>query len=230
MLKKLLFAMSVPVLTICNAQADTMEPVAFDWTGPYVGLQAGYGWNELDVNVDRLAGTARIDADTFERDGFIGGLYAGYLFQEGRLVFGLEGDIEYSDMKGQTDLMIEFTDEGDIESTIDWLGSLRLRAGFAKDRALIYATGGLAIGGVELEADNLNPVLRDDPDKTAKLGWTVGGGLEYAVADDLSVRFEYRYTDLGDTEGRISIPASPFFDYKVHTDFHAIRGGVSWRF
>lgn len=230
MFKKLLLSCAASALMIGSAQAaDVVEPVAFDWTGPYVGLQAGYGWNETALNVDRLAGTADIDADSFDRDGFIGGLHAGYLFQEDSLVFGIEGDIEYSDMKGQTDLFIESTDEGDIESNIDWLGSLRLRAGFAMDRALIYATGGLAVGGVELESD-INPVLFDESDSETKLGWTVGGGVEYAVADDLSVRLEYRYTDLGKTEGRVSTAAVNFFDYEVRNDFHAVRGGISWRF
>ena len=71
-----------------------------------------------------------------------------------------------------------------MEQEIDWLASLRLRAGFAWDRALIYATGGLVLGGVELSAD-LGEIGSESKSNT-DWGWTIGGGLEYAFTDVLS--------------------------------------------
>ncbi len=68
---------------------------------------------------------------------------------------GLEGDIEYADLDGDTDIV---DDGGGVvgrhKAEVDWLGSLRLRAGYASNHALFYATGGLAAGGAKLIADD----------------------------------------------------------------------------
>lgn len=221
-------------LTGAAQAADIVEPVAYyDWTGPYIGLQAGYAWDETPVNWERSAGLDDpVDIDSIDPDGFVGGLHAGYLFQEDSLVFGLEADIEYSDLSGSTDFIVFDPgpeDLADIDYDIDWLGSLRLRLGFAMDRALVYATGGLAVGAVKLEGDAEAPGLADESDDATKWGWTAGVGAAYALADDLSARLEYRYTDLGTSEIRFSSQGE-FVDAEVRNDFHAVRAGLSWRF
>ena len=114
------------------------------------------------------------------------GLHLGYLWQQDALVLGIEGDGEFADIDGDTDVFLfEGNPEpiGSVEQEIDWLASLRLRAGFAWDRALIYATGGLAVGGVELSAD-LGDIGSESKSNT-EWGWTIGGGLEYALTDEL---------------------------------------------
>lgn len=242
-MKKLLLA-SVAILFASPAaqSADVIEPTAYDWTGPYVGLQAGYGWGENDVKATQLD-TSEIDVGrqavgvfperdgSIDMDGFIGGLHAGYNWQMDSLVLGVEGDIEYADLDGDTDIVgANDFKIGEASQEIDWLGSLRLRAGFAFDRALIYATGGLAVGGVEVEGSLPNALNSEDASNNdTEWGWTIGGGVEYALTDDLSARLEYRYTDLGDTE-------VDFFDngaiekLKFENTFHAVRAGLSWHF
>ena len=236
MLKKVLLAGAASLFTLSAAQAaDIVAPEVYDWTGPYLGLQGGYGWGENDVSAtDSEDSTEEVilfdaaiangrDGD-MDLEGFIGGLHLGYNWQSDALVLGVEGDIEFSDMDGDTDVVDAMgTKIGSVEQEIDWLGSLRLRAGFAADRALFYATGGLAVGGVEL-------TLKDgDGDEFASnsetnWGWTLGGGVEYAFTDDLSARIEYRYTDLGDIE------AGDGDEGKADTAFHAVRAGLSWHF
>jgi len=235
-MKRLLLAAAASLLTRSGAQAaDIVEPTAYDWTGPYIGLQAGYGWDKPSVNLDKspALATADQDADSFTRDGFVGGAFAGYLFQHESLLLGLEGDVEYSGMDGSTKAVQGTADVGRLESDIDWLASLRLRAGFAMDWALIYATGGLAIGGTELEFSGEPGMADHDSDDSTQVGWTVGGGIESALTDNLSIRAEYRYTDLGTLDVRatdVINPAAYFEDLEVKNTFHAVRAGVSWRF
>jgi outer membrane immunogenic protein len=229
---------------ICSGAAqaaDIVEPTAYDWTGPYIGLQGGYAWGDNDVNFDPIsqpALTALVDSDpvilfppedgSIGIDGWVGGLHAGYLWQHDSLVLGIEGDGEFADIDGDTDVLVS---EGGariakLEQEIDWLASLRLRAGFAMDRALIYATGGLAVGGVEFSIDS-NETGDSESENETEWGWTIGGGLEYAFTDDLSARIEYRYTDLGD----ISLDEfERVGDTEVDTTFHAVRVGLSWHF
>lgn len=239
MLKKLFLTGATVILTTSAAlAADMVEPAAYDWSGPYIGLQGGYGWDKPSVNLDKSPALGSIDQDarSFNRDGFLGGIFAGYLLQQDSLVFGLEGDVEYADMNGSTKAVQGGAIElGRLESDIDWLASLRLRAGFAMDRALIYATGGLAVGGAELEFSPTPGPFLDmsrDSDEATKVGWTLGGGIEYAMADSLSVRFEYRYTDLGTLEARATDNVDPavFEDLEVKNAFHAVRAGLTWRF
>jgi outer membrane immunogenic protein len=243
MLKKLLLASAASVLMMGAAQAADIEapPAVYDWTGGYIGIQGGYAWGktdsetELDPDFDAVDS---LDVDDFQANGFVGGAHIGYLLQSDSFVYGIEGDIEYADLKDKVD--IDFTDGvavgdgGEAEKKIDWLGSLRLRAGFAADRALFYATGGLAVGGVSLETD-LSPVAtgiglsNDDYEKT-KWGWTLGAGVEYAVTDALSARIEYRYTDLGKSDVRVEDADGVGVDGETDNDFHAVRAGLSWHF
>jgi outer membrane immunogenic protein len=173
----LLTAATLLGLTASAAAADlparTVDfPVAvpvFTWTGFYVGVNAGYGWN---ANDDIVIGGVRYDLD--DEGGFVGGAQAGYNYQIGSFVVGLEGDIQYADFGGDDDFDGILGDDFDRS---DWFGTVRARAGVAFDRALIYATGGFAF------ADDAT-------------GWTVGGGLEYAFTNNLSAKIEGLYVNL----------------------------------
>jgi len=243
MLKKLLLASAASVLLMGAAQAADIEapPAVYDWTGGYIGIQGGYAWGKSEAETDidpTFTAIDGLDIDDFEANGFVGGAHVGYLLQSDSFVYGVEGDIEFADLKDKTDIAYiddaTIGDGGEAEKKIDWLGSLRLRAGIAADRALFYATGGLAVGGVSLETD-LSPVaegigLSNDDDSKTKWGWTLGAGVEYAVTDALSARIEYRYTDLGKTDVRVETPAGAGVDGETDNDFHAVRAGLSWHF
>lgn len=243
MLKRILLASTASLLIVGAAQAADIEvaPTVYDWTGGYIGIQGGYAWgkSDVDTNIDPDFDIINsVDVDSLDANGFVGGAHVGYLLQSSSFVYGIEGDIEYAGLKDKADVSFNdggVGDGGEAKKDIDWLGSLRLRAGFAADRALFYATGGLAVGGVSLESD-LSDVaqqgggLSNDDDKKTAWGWTIGGGVEYAVTDALSARIEYRYTDLGKTD--VHVTNEDGFGVKGETDndFHAVRAGLSWHF
>lgn len=239
-MKRLLLAGVASLATLSAAQAaDIVEPTAYDWTGAYVGLQGGYGWGDNDVKPDaneqvqsRSSVTFHpLDDGSIKMEGFLGGLHAGYNWQSDSLVLGLEGDIEFADIDGDTDII--HADDGNAKvgearQKIDWLGSLRLRAGFAFDRALLYATGGLAAGGVKVSGEISDDGDFDSSNKNTEWGWTVGAGLEYAFTDEFSGLVEYRYTDLGDSDVDVDHWAISKLDFE--NTFNAVRVGLSWHF
>jgi outer membrane immunogenic protein len=148
-----------------------IAPVAFDWTGFYVGANAGYGFSgDFDEN-------AGLDLNS--GDGFIGGVQAGYNYQFNPLVVGIEGEIDYANISDRFE-----GNRGDL----NWRGSLTPRLGFAIDRFMPYVKAGLAFGKVEVDTG--------DKDSNTLYGWTAGIGAEYAVTNNVTVRAEYNYTDL----------------------------------
>jgi outer membrane immunogenic protein len=172
----------------------------FTWTGFYVGVNAGYGWN---ANDSITVGGVRFDLD--DEGGFVGGAQAGYNYQIGSFVVGLEGDIQYADFGG--DDRFDFDDDGILDDDFnnsDWFGTVRARAGVAFDRALIYATGGFAF------ADDAT-------------GWTVGGGLEYAFTNNLSAKIEGLYVNLDQDDNGI-------FAIDDDAEFGVVRAGLNFRF
>src|SRR5690606_1699612 len=113
----------------------------------------------------------------FDVDGFIGGLHAGYNWQSGSFVYGVEGDIDYTNVEGGHDFDI-LGETGHLSLNSDWQGSLRLRAGYAVDTWLFYGTGGVAFGRAELEASA--PTYDTVSDENTHVGWTLGAGVEKA--------------------------------------------------
>lgn len=155
------------------APTAPIAPVVYDWTGFYVGLQAGYGWTKVDLP----AGFGEEDFD-----GFTLGAHVGANWQSGAWVFGIEGDINYN--------WNENTYLGAIDVGTDWSGSVRGRVGYAIDRTLIYGTGGFAITNGYVDGAGLD-------ESETLTGWTLGAGVEYAFAENWTGRLEYRYSDYG---------------------------------
>ncbi len=186
-------AADLPMRSAPPAPIVAAAPI-FTWTGFYVGVNAGYGWSNDDFD-------AFDAADVDDDGGFVGGAQVGYNYQIGSFVVGLEGDIQYIDF-GSTrfrdaDLVLR---EAGID---DWFGTARARAGVAFGQALIYGTGGFAF------ADDVG-------------GWTVGGGVEYAFTNNLSLKVEGLYVNLEEDD------AFDGLDYEA--DFGVIRAGLNFRF
>ena len=151
------------------------EPV-FTWTGFYIGANAGYAWGSGEEGAEVLG---------LDPDGFLGGGQIGFNYQfDNNVVLGAEADFQGSDIK---DERLGF------ESKMDYFGTVRARLGYAFGNVLPYVTGGLAWGHNEVN----DKLLGFSADKTA-VGWTVGGGVEYAFTNNWTVKAEYLYMDLGD--------------------------------
>ncbi|HST29984.1 MAG TPA: outer membrane beta-barrel protein [Chthoniobacterales bacterium] len=228
----------------------------FTWTGFYVGANFGYGWGNADTDFDPLP-----DAATFvdleptslnpDPDGFIGGGQIGFNWQWNKwLVLGIESDFQGTDMEGdETRSPIQDIFNAGLNSPdsflaaherMQWFGSTRGRIGFAPwCRVLLYATGGVAYGNVDYSANTnfQNGVTYPVSFTQTEVGWTVGGGFEYAIGHHWTVKAEYLYYDLGN-EGRtqnqlfFGAPQGPpfFVHYNFETSGNIVRGGLNFKF
>lgn len=193
----------------------------YNWTGVYIGAQLGYAWSDVDADSGPF-GTFN-QSYGYDVDGFIGGGHLGYNWQSQGIVFGLEADVEYTDL-----------DEGGIgtggfghRTDVNWMGSVRARLGLPMDRTLLYVTGGWAFADVDVSKHNPPGAASFGSYGSIRHGWTLGLGAEYAFAQNLTARLEYRYTDFGSDSG--SSVANNWQDDSDLT-MHAIRAGISLKY
>jgi len=206
------------------AKAPAMIAAAvYDWTGFYIGGNAGYSWGRAstdgslagtqNVSVFRTAGPTLVSSTNTvlgtlplggrgNVDGFVGGGQAGYNWQRGTWLFGLEADIQGSDERARADVCtVAGCPVGSALFTanyrLDWFGTARGRVGFLPtERVLLYATGGLAYGHMSA-TEATTPFSWG----STRAGWTVAAGVEAAIDRNWSVKLEYLYMDLGNVGG-----------------------------
>jgi outer membrane immunogenic protein len=167
----------------------------FNWTGFYAGVHAGWGWG---------------DSTGGDLSGYALGAQVGYNYQMvSGLTFGVETDISITGIDGLA--------AGGV-FTADYIGTLRGRLGYAFDRVLIYATGGLAYAGGDLRVAGLS----GDQDH---FGYAIGLGIEGMITSNVSARLEYLYTDFGSrTYQTVGGPVGVGFSSSL------LRAGVNYRF
>jgi outer membrane immunogenic protein len=186
----------------------------FDWSGFYVGLNGGWGWGRSRFDFDGSGlGTT---GDFGLSGGLIGGTI-GYNYQAGGAVFGLEADLDWARIRGSDACPV-----GSCVTTATWLSTVRGRLGFAMDRFLPYLTAGAAFGNVRASV----PGVGTSGD--IRTGWTVGGGVEYAMNRNWSLKAEYLYVDLGKFNCGAACGVAPPTDVSFKS--HIVRGGVNFRF
>ncbi|MBV8105186.1 MAG: porin family protein [Hyphomicrobiales bacterium] len=226
------------------------------WSGPYAGLNLGYGGGNFKYpysGTTDAAGTNPVSGH-FRQDssGVLGGVTLGYNYEtRDGFVAGLETDIDASDLSGKTGFA-EFPGtgtsyDGDFSSRINYLGTVRARVGHAmlNNRIVPYVTGGFAYGGVRTASNwNCSACFNGGPGNASfvspnqmQTGWTVGGGAEYALNRHLSMKVEYLYVNLGDstlngTGGTIGGPGFNLYNASVDEKATAnvVRVGLNWRF
>ena len=224
--------------------------VLYNWTGFYVGGNVGYSWgrSNFDYAHDAVAGhfgdppgglfnTSAV----VKGNSPIAGAQIGYNQQYGNVVAGLEFDIAWRREKDNSisEVLNQFADRFTLAtSERKWLGTGRARLGWASDRLLSYATGGLAVGRFEhslSQASNLPVSERTVSDTDTKFGWTLGAGMEYAFGANWSLGAEYLYTkfrstDLQFAQEDISGLIYPVTDAKFSESSQMVRGKVNYRF
>jgi outer membrane immunogenic protein len=231
--------------------------VAYDWTGFYVGVHGGYGFGDANVAdpaielFDVLTLGLTGDVAEYDIDGFLGGVQAGAQIQHGMWVLGVEGDIAWSGVEGDDELfnaqdIIGIAEPDDfrfgLQTDIEWLATFRARAGVTFDRFLVYATGGLALAdinsgfsassnGFSLGLIDVDPFSVSFEDSKTHLGWTAGAGVEAMITENISVKAEYLYVDLGEEEYDVTIIPS-FLDVQGDVDIqlHTVKVGLNYRF
>ncbi|MDX8531176.1 porin family protein [Mesorhizobium sp. VK25A] len=210
--------------------APPEAPAAFSWTGFYVG-----GFGTLAVG-DMEYGTRQIFADgnpppqignfDVSASGFLGGIQAGYDWQmNDKWVVGAVADIAGSNYSASITASSNGVEFLDGESKLKYLGTVRARVGYAWDRALLYAHGGLAYGKTEhrLDLGGTN-VFSESQTRT---GWTVGAGVEYAITDRISFGTEYAFVDLG---AKQILDNGEGLTINDDVDLHTLKAFVNFRF
>jgi outer membrane immunogenic protein len=228
-LKKIALVFSIVALSAAAASAADLAPQTYtkapimapiyNWTGFYVGVNAGGAWNKSNATTDTVFSPIGYFAPTsvpaigivgnqnINRSGFTGGLTAGYNWQASNFVVGIESDFNYFGVKGSTSATAlypccapsTFTVNSSVSS--DWLFTLRGRAGVLVTPALLlYGTGGLAVANVKanyLFTDTFSTANESASISSTRYGWTAGVGGEYALMNGWSLKAEYLYVDLG---------------------------------
>jgi len=232
-------------LAVAPVEPAAPIPYAFSWTGFYVGANVGYGFAGDDKVGTNITGFGYVtDIDKLELSGVFGGGQVGYNYQMGEFVFGLEADIQVAGVDDDFSTVIAGRGapiDGtlvDAKSDVNWFGTVRPRVGFAWDRALIYATGGLAFGGVDYSVKSTGGIygagaVSMDNDDTL-VGWTAGAGVEYAFTDNLTAKLEYKYVNFGSQTVSGFVVGGPLDGTKVSTketpDFHSVLIGINYKF
>jgi len=202
----------------------------YDWSGIYGGAQGGWLWGQNTAFQFGPLPGAEDDLGPFayDADGYAVGGVIGLNLQTGRWVYGGELDVEYTNFSGQVDL-------GDVDflnKEFHVIGSLRARVGFSLNRVLLYATAGLAVANVGVEAVAGPPLLESISDTQTPFGWTAGAGFQVALGDNWSVGAEYRYSDVGEVDhsGNIFNGEEIFeFTFPHSNQFNAVRARLLYR-
>lgn len=251
--------MAFAAATSAAYSADFIEPVVeevviqddvFDWTGFYVGVQAGFVSGTVETEdwfcVNNPGDCYDEPEDRYFSDvdlsGFKGGVHVGYDHQFGMFVLGAESDINLGGGTGDGGFLYFDESEGedfpgnpDESATFDvlWEGSTRLKVGLALDRFMPYLTGGLAYGQADASS------IRDFDDGFHDfeysginlIGYTVGIGAAYAVTDDIIIRGEGRFTDFGTTTAAGVDSGGDTHDIEVvGPKQFSLEGGISFKF
>jgi outer membrane immunogenic protein len=215
-------------LPIYTKAPPPMAAPAFSWSGFYIGLNAGGKWASIDQTV--TSGGTVFTLNDNNSSSWIAGGQLGYNWQIGRWVFGIEGDIDAQDFSRARVINTAIGpfivgDSFSVDS--NWQASLRGRVGYTFDRVLLYATGGVAWTQrkVTVTLVGLGTATNDD----TVTGGTVGGGLEYAFTNNISLGVEGRWSFYGDQTLSGTIGGIPVQD-KLSLDTAEVMGKINFRF
>jgi outer membrane immunogenic protein len=244
------FAADLPARVAAPAPYVAAPPI-FTWTGFYVGVNAGAGFNNRNNGyvTNGFGTTTFVTSSGFGNGndvGFTGGGQVGYNWQFGTFVAGIEADINYLDRGNGGTSVVTSTTNG-VTTTYNfhrgdsnnWFGTVRGRLGIAFDRFLPYITGGWAFGGKNggvngtyIVGNGASTAFVGSGDSGSSSGWTLGGGVEYAWTNNMSLKLEYLHVDLGNHNNNLYLVngGTQYFSFHNDNKFDVVRAGLNWRF
>lgn len=240
MLARLFLAGAMICVAISPVQADAEPPVIHDWSGFYVGAHAGSGWGTSDGDQEIGAGGGRYNAAAatwgYDIDGVMAGGQLGFNLQSGAIVYGLEGDIGYLGLEGDGD---GGPTSVETVSSVDggFYATATGRLGYAADRLLLYIKGGAAFADLDVQvrdpSTTVNIGIIDADNKGTEIGWTLGGGAEWALSEVVSLKLEYLFMNFNDVKSKGEAfnpgPAGQF-GWKHDIEIHAVKAGINFYF
>jgi high affinity Mn2+ porin len=193
----------------------------YDWSGWYLGGHVGYGGGSFGPGTNPLPEQGVVFPHSIT--GLIGGYQAGYSRQlSNRVVLGIEADASFT---GPLDVVA--VSDAPFHTTIDYVGTVRGRVGYAFGSLLPYVTGGLAWGHTHVNINDAGGDIVATPGAN-QIGWSAGAGVEWAVSGNWSAKLEYDYIDLS----RRIYDLSTFGSAPVSVDpnIHLVKLGLNYRF
>ena len=230
-------------------------PPLFTWTGFYVGVNGGVDFNR--VAVSRI-GSARWRTSGFASDiansnffqgvnpnlngtGAAGGVQIGYNYQINQIVVGAEADIDALSARKSSIIGPTAVVGGNPQTLVQsarttYLATVRARLGLAVDRWLVFVTGGVAFGDNKFSGsvifNNTVPIYTGSVSRT-RTGYALGGGVEYAVTNNWTVKAEYIYANLGTTSFIGAGPnavAGYTITHRARLQENLVRVGINYKF
>jgi outer membrane immunogenic protein len=224
-----------------NATASAGNTPIPNWTGFYLGGQVGGGWAATQttfVTATNAFPAGYVGPQTRE-NGFLGGLYGGYNYQIDHLVFGIDGDYTWARLNGSgSDIGPSNGDLNTFQDHFNWIATTTGRLGYAFDKLLVFGKAGWAWAGFDHNASTFNPAGKNVSNGVAsftKDGFTVGTGLEYALADHWSAKLEYDYikfqtTNFTETDTITATGAVVPFPRTQTGNMSIVKLGAAYRF
>jgi|SRR5262245_1989014 len=245
-------------------KAPRVAAAPYSWSGFYVGGHVGYGWGDKDFALPGIAGEEFGDcygkfqkcfdfsdlgnpALTHKLSGFLGGVQAGFNYQSGVWVLGVEGQFSWTGMDEKSNVLLGeyiscwcgYCSSKDIglnaKTEVNWVATIAGRIGYTFDRFMIYAKGGVAFA----DQDYNWVVTKGDHDFASakfgetRTGWMVGVGTEWALTGRWSAKLEYNYMDFGSKTLNVLADVKGYQqEFKVNIDeqMHVVKFGINYRF
>ena len=202
-----------------NANAPVSSGPPYNWTGAYAGGFVGAIGGNADWSYQSVPPFSNGVNTSTSLAGILAGGTFGYNLQTGSWVTGVEADLGWTNAGGGKSAPCPSGFLFTCEASMNWLSTVTGRLGYAFNRLMVYGKGGLAIG--EMTASSVfNPrTLNLDASQTAPaatafsasdtaVGWTIGGGFEFALAQNWSAKAELMYFDLGQKTYQLDAPVN----------------------
>ena len=217
--------------------APVMAP-AFNWSGLYVGIDAGYAWGSSTVNdISGYNGAGGVGDFSYNPRGFQGDLRIGYNWQINQFVIGGEGEFGYLgiDKSQQYPPYVGVRTAADsvANTSNGWYGALSGRVGIAFNNFLLFAKGGGVFTSIDNSFNDTDPVgliLVSNTTTSKRTGWTAGGGVEFAFNQNWAARVEYAHYDFG-TESHTAVANSgTSYTFRHSLTLDSVRVGLTYLF
>ncbi len=226
-------------LGVKKTAAAAPVPTAYNWSGVYAGLNLGYGFGHASASgmsgggqslLGGEGGIVSVPNKTVNVSGALAGAELGFLLQSGNIVYGVAADYAFSAIKGSGPLTFPGAlYDVRLGQKLTGLGTVRLRGGFAADKLFVYGTGGFAMA----QADT-SVIVSGAPgtlhDKTTAKGWTVGGGVEYALGSNFTVKAEYLRVRLNQKAFGVADDTDGVLGGQIKRDVNLVRAGLNFYF
>lgn len=206
---------------------------AWSWTGVYAGVHAGYAWG--GVAQRQTSGGMPEGPFSYDVNGFFGGATAGFNYQTGWLVLGIEGDLGWMDLSGKGIIPSSNPKaHQDITLKGGLYADLTARLGVAMGSTLLYGKGGFAYLNGEARQQTTNPGFVTHGTDGAFKGWVLGGGVEHAITRTMTLKVEYLHFDFGHKDGDqtsvTDVPIGFVYTNRASLTADTVKAGLNWKY